>query len=187
MKVIPGEEEGCWVLIANNGEKALAHRLASERCNFKSGLGIATGRIDQTRSNEEITYLGFLAEILVCRILEVPFQNLQLFPGQDDGVDLVWRGFRIQVKASYYPDGNLIVKNAKHLSEKKPYVADVFLLVTPVKDQADCFQCSYIHINDALPLIERVEFQPGSGIQEIVRKEFLKPLAKLIYEYYFQK
>ena len=172
------------ILRVTEKEKDLAKQLTEERCLFKEKLGIQTGRLDSSRSNRDITYLGFLSEILVSRVLEVPF-NVELYAGQDPGVDLNWEGLKIQVKCSFYSHGNLIIHNQKHLREGKSLVADVFVLVKPVfRDlnylDPNYWNLSFIYRNKAVPLIRKVELQKGAGVLDLVPKEYLSSISNLI-------
>ena len=167
------------ILRVTEKEKDLAQLLTEERCLFKEKLGIQTGRLDSSRSNRDITYLGFLSEILVSRVLGVPF-NVELYAGQDSGIDLNWKGLKIQVKCSFYYFSDLKIRNAKHIKENKSLVADVFVLVKPVFRDPDCWGLSFIYRNEAIPLIRKVELQKGAGVLDLVPKEYLSSISNLI-------
>ena len=166
-------------IVSTPQERALARKLTNERCKYKEKLGIPTGRVDSSRSNRDITYLGFMAEILVSRVLDVPFST-ELYAGQDPGVDLIWEGLKIQIKCSFYHFSDLKIRNGKHLRENKPLAADVFILVKPVFREKDCWDLSFIYKEAALPLIQKVQLQKGSGLLELVPKENLKSLSVLV-------
>ena len=89
----------------------------------KREFGVPTHKVDESRSDYKIDYLGVLAEMAVGKMLGVPHNTHERLCG-DDGYDMTWCGKRCEVKFTFYAKGHLLVKR------KEDVVADLFILVT---------------------------------------------------------
>jgi hypothetical protein len=101
--------------------------LAHMRCSHKVALGVCSRGYNPRRSREEIDYDGLLGEQAVGVLLASPIDTA-IYDGGDPGYDITYHGKTIQVKLNTYPNGDL------YFSSLDEFIADIAILVTPVKD-----------------------------------------------------
>lgn len=89
----------------------------------KREMKVATRKVSENRSDEDIDYLGVLAEMAISKLLKTPLVKNRLIRG-DDGYDILWKKKRIEVKYTYHKRGHLMVRN------RDKCTADKYVLLT---------------------------------------------------------
>lgn len=111
----------------SKAELSQCKQAAALRWQLARASGVVNQRRD-SRSDEDIDFLGIRAEVAVAKAYGLPYTPSAL--GIDEGVDMYADNLSIDVKSTFHSTGTLLLKS------KEAAKADIFVLVsdTPQDD-----------------------------------------------------
>lgn len=156
-------------------ELAVADQAAALRWQLARASGVKNNRIDKTRSDADVDLLGIKAEIVVAKVLDIPFSasDLGVDSGNDLFIDAGSRQLSLQVKATFYQSGRLL------FAGNKSFTWDAAILVCST-DQDDVLKIDgWIGRKDAERVLEVKDLGQGSG--RCIDPKHLKKISELWY------
>ena len=112
---------------------------------------------------------GYLAEMVVARILGVPWTGRD---GPDGGIDLVWLGLGVQVKWNSYSYGDLYSR------PDLPITADLLVLVVPCWPDSRMRIVGYLTRDEYLRLRQSRSYGRGNTVLAVAQ-QWLHPIGRL--------
>lgn len=81
---------------------------ASNRSNYARSSKIKNQRVDQSKSDKDVDYIGMVGELAVAKALglDMDFEKV----GVDYGIDFTYNNYTIDVKTRSYPGNDLVFK-----------------------------------------------------------------------------
>lgn len=138
-------------------EMARCKQAAALRWQLARASGVVDKRRDSSRQLEDLDLLGVKAEQAVAKALDLEYTPGAL--GVDDGTDLYAGDVSIDVKATFYPDGRLLLRGEAQAK------ADVFVLVAAVKDNEAVMRlCGWISRKGFLAQCKTIDLGHGPGL-----------------------
>ena len=138
-------------------ELSRCKQVAALRWQLARASGLANNCRDKSRSRTKIDLLGVKAEQAVAKALNLEYTPTAM--GIDDGADLYAGELRIDVKATFYSDGQLLLKSEAQLK------ADVYVLVAAVDgDDAVMRLCGWVTRSDFLARYKKIDLGHGPAL-----------------------
>ena len=135
-------------------ELSRCKQAASLRWQLARASRVMDKRRDSSRPLDEIDTLGVKAEQAVAKALDLEYTPSAL--GIDDGADLYAGDVSIDVKATFYPNGKLLLRSQAQAK------ADVFVLVAAVDgDDAVMRLCGWISRKGFLARCKTIDLGNG--------------------------
>jgi hypothetical protein len=81
---------------------------ASNRSNYARSSKIKNQRVDQSKSDKDVDYIGMVGELAVAKALglDMDFEKV----GVDYGIDFIYNNYTVDVKTRSYPNNDLVFK-----------------------------------------------------------------------------
>ena len=81
---------------------------ASNRSNYARSSKIKNQKVDQSKSDKDVDYIGMVGELAVAKALglDMDFEKV----GVDYGIDFTYNNYTIDVKTRSYPGNDLVFK-----------------------------------------------------------------------------
>lgn len=137
-------------------ELSRCKQVAALRWQLARASGVVDQRRDSSRSLSDIDLLGVKAEQAVAKALDLEYTAAL---GIDDGADMYAGDVSIDVKATFYPNGKLLIRSQAQAK------ADVFVLVAVVDgDDAVMRLCGWISRKGFLAQCKTVDLGKGPGL-----------------------
>lgn len=105
----------------DSAEMVECERAAKNRWQYARSSGIGNQRKDQSRSDNDVDWVGIRSEVAVAKLFGLGYERI-FRVGTDDGSDLNFKGVSIDVKGTFHANGKLILRRELR--------ADVAILVT---------------------------------------------------------
>lgn len=138
-------------------EVSRCKQAASLRWQLARASGVVDQRRDNSRQLYDIDLLGVKAEQAVAKALDLEYTPTAL--GIDDGVDLYAGDVSIDVKATFYSNGKLLLRSQAQAK------AQVFVLVAAVKDEEAVMRlCGWISRKEFLTQCKTIDLGHGPGL-----------------------
>lgn len=82
---------------------------ASRRSNYARSTKIKNQRVDKSKSDKDVDYIGMVGELAVAKALglEMDFEKVV---GIDHGIDFTYNNYTVDVKTRSYPGNDLVFK-----------------------------------------------------------------------------
>jgi len=143
-----------------------------QAANFRWQLGRISGmvnqKVDESRTEDVVELLGVKAELAVAKCLDIPHFYQ---PGFDDGSDMYLGDISIDVKATFYPSGQLLFRSAEH------FKANCAVLVTSTEADDVMLLAGWL---PRKKFLERaIEVDLGRGPTLACTQDELRPIAQL--------
>ena len=84
---------------------------ASNRSNYARSSKIKNQRVDQSKSDKDVDYIGMVGELAVAKALglDMDFEKV----GVDYGIDFTYNNYTVDVKTRSFPGEDLVFKSHK--------------------------------------------------------------------------
>jgi hypothetical protein len=138
-------------------ELSRCKQAAALRWQLARASGVVDQRRDSSRQLNDLDLLGVKAEQAVAKALDLEYTPTAL--GIDDGADLYAGDVSIDVKATFYPTGKLLLRSQAQAK------AHVFVLVAAVKDEEAVMRlCGWISRREFLAQCKTIDLGHGPGL-----------------------
>jgi hypothetical protein len=138
-------------------ELSRCKQAAALRWQLARASGVANHCRDNSRKPSDIDLLGVKAELAVAKALDLEYTLTAL--GIDDGADLYAGDVRIDVKATFYSNGQLLLRSEAQAK------ADVYVLVAAVDgDDAVMRLCGWVTRSDFLARYKNIDLGHGPAL-----------------------
>jgi hypothetical protein len=138
-------------------ELSRCKQAAALRWQLARASGVVDQRRDSSRQLNDLDLLGVKAEQAVAKALDLEYTPTAL--GIDDGVDLYAGDVSIDVKATFYSNGKLLLRSQAQAK------AQVFVLVAAVKDEEAVMRlCGWISRKGFLTQCKTIDLGHGPGL-----------------------
>ena len=137
-------------------ELSRCKQAASLRWQLARASGVVDQRRDSSRQSYDLDLLGVKAEQAVAKALDLEYTTTL---GIDDGADLYAGDVSIDVKATFYSNGKLLLRSQAQAK------AQVFVLVAAVKDEEAVMRlCGWISRREFLAQCKTIDLGHGPGL-----------------------
>lgn len=151
-------------------EMSVCEQAAAFRWQLARASGVANQKRDASRDDSDLDLLGIKAEMAVAKVLDISYSPFEF--GIDSGFDMWMHGVSIDVKATFYQSGTLLLKS------KDAFRAHCCVLVSSRSD--DDREMSVLGFADKKLFLEKCQpVDLGHGASFSLSQENLRPIEQL--------
>lgn len=145
-------------------------KAASLRWQLSRAAGVVNQRKDQSRTDEDVDFLGIKGEVAVANLFRVDdYHPMEL--GIDLGNDMSVGDISVDVKTTFHMHGKLAFKT------KESFVANTSVLVTATEDPTVMNIVGHCPRGEFLQMCQHTQL--GDGWAYAVRQDQLRPIENL--------